>query len=380
VADSRPELSAVSIRTRNHTLLRRLACALAVAAVTASGVSGCGGAGGKSWAAGGKDGKDKESLRVATAHVQPANIERYYRTSGTLKAKREAQLVAVQVGVIKAITAEEGDIVEAGQALVKLDGRELALQAAADSLAAQNLARELDRLEKITSAAIAAEEVDKQRYAVEEARVSAKLSRFQAKQTTVRAPFDGTIVERLVDEGNLATTATPLFRIADLSALELELHVPEKDAATVKDDAEVEVELVDGSAFVASIVRRSPVVDPLTGTVKFTVQAEKFPPTAKPGAFARARVLVDAREAAPSIPRTAVFEVEGEPHVYVVAEGKARRSEVKLGLEGTTRVEVLSGLTADDVVVVDGNAGITEGMPLVPDDKSSAADAKEHAS
>jgi RND family efflux transporter MFP subunit len=350
-----------------------------LAGFAAIGASACGGAGGNSWAHGGKDGKEKESLRVATAHMQPANIERYYRTSGTLKAKREAQLVALQVGVIKAITAEEGDRVKAGQALVQLDGRELAMQAAADKLAAQNLARELERLERISAAAVAAEEVDKQRYAVEEARVSAKLSRFQAKQTTVRAPFDGTIVERLVDEGNLATTATPLFRIADLSALELELHVPEKDAATVKEDAEVEIELVDGSAFVATILRRAPVVDPLTGTVKFTVQAQKFPPTAKPGAFARARVLVDAREAAPSIPRTAVFEVEGVPHVYVVADGKARRTKVELGLEGATLVEVVSGLTPEDVVVVDGNAGITEGMPLHADEQQTAGDAKENA-
>jgi membrane fusion protein (multidrug efflux system) len=369
----------VSIRTRYHTPLRRWLSLLAVAAITVIGLvaaPACGDAGGHEWGGkGGKGEKAKESLRVATTHVQTANIERHYRTSGTLKAKREAQLVAIQVGVIKAITVDEGDVVKSGDALVQLDGRQLSMQAAADRLAAENLARELDRLEKISASAVAREEVDKQRYAVEEARVSAKLSNFQAKQTTVRAPFDGTIVERFVDEGNLATTATPLFRIADLSALELELHVPEKDAATVKEDAEVEVELVDGSSFVAQIVRRSPVVDPLTGTVKFTVQAEKYPATAKPGAFARARVLVDAREGVPSVPRTAVFEVEGKSHVYLVVEGKARRTAVKVGLEGATLVEIVEGIGSDDVVVVDGNAGITEGMPLVPDQQPTAGDA-----
>ena len=358
--------------TRYHTLLCALALAVAVPAVTACGEGG-------SWAHGGKGGKGKSALKVGTTTLSPANIERYYRTSGTLKAKREAQLVAVQVGVIRAVTAEEGDTVKAGETLVRLDGRELALQAAADRLAAENLQRELKRLEAISSEAIAAEEVDKQRYAVEEARVSAKLSRSRSKQTVVRAPFDGTIVERFVDEGNLATTATPLFRVADLSALELELHVPEKDAATVKDEAEVEVELVDGNEFIASIVRRSPVVDPLTGTVKFTVRAETFPKTAKPGAFARARVLVDAREAAPSIPRSAVFEVEGRPHVYVVVEGKARRAEVELGLEGAERVELKSGVGPDDAIVVEGNAGITEGMPLEAADVATAADAKADA-
>ena len=68
----------------------------------------------------------------------------------------------------------------------------------------------------------------------------------------------------------------------------------------------------------------------------------------------------------PSLPREAVFQLEGKPHVFVVAEGKAQRREVKLGLEGGERVEILGGLTNDEPVVAEGNAGITEGMPLVP--------------
>ncbi len=112
---------------------------------------------------------------------------------------------------------------------------------------------------------------------------------------------------------------------------------------------------------------------------RFTVRAETFPATAKPGAFARARVLVDARESVPSLPRTAVFELEGEQHVYVVVDGKARRTKVDVGLEGATLVEILSGLEPDDLVIVDGNAGITEGMPVHPDEQPTAGDAKENA-
>jgi multidrug efflux pump subunit AcrA (membrane-fusion protein) len=52
--------------------------------------------------------------------------------------------------------------------------------------------------------------------------------------------------------------------------------------------------------------------------------------------------------------------------VFVVADGKAQRREVKPGLEGSDRVEILGGLASDEPVVAEGNAGITEGMPLVP--------------
>lgn len=331
--------------------------------------AGCEGAGSKSWAKGpgGRTGdKDGQGLQVAVTRLEPAHIERFYRTSGTLRAIRAAEIVATQVGIIKALRVNEGDIVRRGEVLARLDGRELSLAAAQADVQLQNLARELERLESVKGGAIAAEEIDKQRYAVEEAKVAAKLSKVAAKQTTVRAPFDGTVVARLVDEGNLATTATPLLQIADLSVLELDLHLPERDAASVEVGANVDIELVDGTTFTAKIARRSPVVDPLTGTVKFTVQSEDYPAKAMPGAFARARVLIDEREGAPSIPRSSVFEIEGKNHVYVVDGGKARRIEVELGLHGQERVEVLSGLQADHEVVVQGKDGITEGMPLRP--------------
>ena len=99
---------------------------------------------------------------------------------------------------------------------------------------------------------------------------------------------------------------------------------------------------------------------------------------AAPGAFTRAKVLVDARPAAPSLPRGAVFEVEGKPHVYAIEGGKAHRRPVELGLVGTEVVEILSGIGENDVIVAEGSSGITEGMPLeagpAPEAKPAKAD------
>jgi RND family efflux transporter MFP subunit len=324
-----------------------------------------GGPSGKRGGPPGRGGQEEDIVTVETATLSPARIERRYKTSGTLKALRSAALVAVQPGIIKALTVEEADTVEKDQVLAKLDGRELALQASRADLEVRNLEQELGRLEQVAASnAVAREELDKQRYAVQEARAAAKLSRHQARQTVIRAPFSGTITKRHVDIGNLATTATVLFDLADLTALELELHLPEKEATHVKLDSAVDIELLDGITFVAHVIRRAPVVDPLTGTVKFTVRTADPPPGALPGAFVRAEVLVDVRESAPSLPASAIFEVEGSPHVYVVREGKARRTAVQLGLEGEKRSEITGGLGPDDQVVIQGNHDITEGMPL----------------
>lgn len=373
-----------SPRARSRTVMLALAAAMAASVPACSGSDGGGGKGrpgkgrGKGPAASGGARPQGEPMQVNVVYPAPADIERWYRSSGTLEAIRSAELVATQAAVITKVLVDEGDIVKDGQLLARLDGRALSLQADAARISLENLEAELKRLESVRSDAISSEEIDKQRYLVEEARASLKLSSHQAKQTVVRAPFGGTIVTRYVDAGNLATTATPLFHLADLEVLELPLYVPEKDAATVSIGTNVEVELVDGTQFVAKVERRSPVVDAMTGTVKFTMRTatadESTPKSAVPGAFARARVLLDRREGALSLPLSAVFQVDGRSQVFVVAEGKAERREVKLGLEGSERVEVLAGVKAADAVIAEGNSGITEGMPITPVEPAKAKD------
>lgn len=362
----------------------------AIACVLAITGAGCGDATGQPGGHGGRGGHGgkggpggpAEALKVKTVSLSNARIERHYRTSGTLAAIRSAEITAVQPAIIRDIRIDEGDKVTAGDVLAKLDGRELGLQAGVARVQLNNLERELTRLES-ASAVISAEEIAQQRNAVAEARAALKLSKHQAKQTVVRAPFTGTIVARHVDEGNLATTATALFSLADVSTLELLLHLPERDAASVQVGAQVAIELVDDTAFTAAIARRAPIVDATTGTVKFTVRTSDYPANAVPGAFARAKVLVDQRQSAPSLVANAVFRVDGEPHVFVVEDGKARRRAIKTGLEGGGRIEVLEGLAASDVVVAEGSAGVTEGMPLIaasdPEDAAAPTAKREDA-
>ncbi len=325
-------------------------------------VPACGGEAGANGKGDGK-GKPAEPLAVAVTAIAPAEIDRYYRTSGTLRALRSAELVALQPGVVLELRAEEGDRVKAGDTLVRLDGRGFKLQAARDALTAKNASQELRRLEQIADN-LPREELDKQRYALENALASAQVSRHQANQTIVVAPFDGTITRRAIDVGNLATASTPLYSLADLSVLDVELHVPEREANAVQAGAPATLELQDGTRFAAAVERRSPVVDPLTGTVKVTVRAREYPAGAVPGAFVRAELRVERRSAAPSLPRTAVFELEGVPHVYVIEDGRARRRPVELGLVGETQAELRGGLDPEAVVVADAGDGVTEGMPV----------------
>lgn len=327
--------------------------------------------GGKGPGGPGGRGRPPEPLAVELTTLEPATIERHYRASGTLEPLRRAELRPIRSGIINELEVEVGDVVTEGQVVARLDGRELSLQAARDSILSENAAQELERLNGLDgSGAIASQEIDLQRHQVEAAKATARLSKAQASTMTVRAPFAGTVIRRPVDMGNLAGTSTVIYEIADLSALELPLHLPEREAAAVAVGSEVEIELVDQTKFRGEIVRRAPVVDAVTGTVEFLVRATEYPPLAVPGAFVRARVLLERREGVASVPADAVFELEGQRYVYVLREGKARRVAVEVGLEGDGdqgpgRIEIRGGLVPEDRVLTDAN-GITEGMPVKP--------------
>ena len=356
-----------AVREHGRRARRGLHAALVLVTLAACGGEAGAGVSGKS-GGGDKSGKGEgpgapAPLAIAVVEIEPAALERHYRTSGTLRALRSADLVALQPGVVLELRAEEGDRVSAGQTLVRLDGRGFKLQAARDVLTADNARRELQRLEEL-SEHLSREELDRQRFALQSALASAQVSRHQASQTIVVAPFAGTITRRAIDVGNLATASTPLFSLADLSVLDVDLHVPEREAMTVQPGAPATLELQDGTRFAARVERRSPVVDPLTGTVKFTVRAAEYPAGAVPGAFVRAELLIDRRVAAPSLPRGAIFELEGVPHVYVVEDGRARRRRVELGLIGELRAELRGGVEAGAKIVADAGAGITESMPV----------------
>lgn len=321
------------------------------------------GKGGRGGGRGGRGGGEKEPLVVELVSLERHELVEYYEGSGTLQAVRRAQLRPQRAGVVVSLEVEEGDVVEEGQLLAKLDGRELNLMAKRDKVAAKNAKEQLERLNAIPDA-VSEEERDLQRFEVQSAKASAALSRYQARQMKVEAPFNGTIVVRPVDEGNLATTTTIIYEIADLSALEVELFIPERDAAAIQTGAAVELAAVDGSRFQAKVARRAPIVDALTGTVKFTVQADNPPEAAMPGGFVRAFIELRRKPDAQSLPQSAVIDLDGEDVVFVHADGVVHKRVVESGMRGDQFVEVVSGLGVEDQAVREASTNFTEGMPV----------------
>ena len=190
-----------------------------------------------------------------------------------------------------------------------------------------------------------------------------KLEIFRARIT---APFSGHVTERTVELGQTVRNLDPLFKLGTLSPLYADVHLAERDAQTVRPNFEAQVSLGSNNTekVKGRVLRVSPVVDDSSGTVKVTVELGSSGAGFKPGAFVSVRILIDERAEAVLIPKRGVVEEDNESFVYIDQDNVARKKKVELGYQSDTEVEIRSGVSAGEKVVVAGQGSLTDGAKI----------------
>lgn len=328
-------------------------------------------------------------------HVRPVeNVEETPRTAGTaeLRGARTATLRAEAPGRIIALSAERGQHVAQGDVLVRLDtSRTAAAVGAANAGIAQaeaNLAqvtRERDLAERLAAqGGLAPQQLDRARDAVRlaeavvaQAQAQQRLTRRGLTEAVLRAPFAGTIVERVVEEGEFVAPGAPMLMLVDTEHLEARVLLDPREALDVQPGAEVRVTVFARSneVFAGRVLRISEVID--SRTRRLPVEVEVLDPERRlrPGLMARVEVATGPPVPALAVPLSAVFERFGREHVYVVAEGKARRRSVVVTSRRGGRAILQSGVAAGDDIIV---AGLERVVPdadvnVVPSQQASAS-------
>ncbi len=340
-------------------LLALAACADGEANPSPAG-SGPRGAGG-SRAAGGPP-----PAPVVVENATRGAIASTYSATATLEAKAEAQILARVSGVVQALLCEEGDEVREGQALLQIDNEEYRFRLAQAEARTANLRARHDRLQRmVDKQLVSEEEFDTAVSDLASAEADEGLARLQLSYTTVRAPFRGRIVQRLVDPGQTVNVGTTLFRLAQFDPLRAVIHVPSKEFRRLRTEQPVRLRLdSDGRVLEGKIQLVSPVIDPSSGTIKVTVEIPSPPPGVRPGDFAQVAIVTERREDRVLVPREAVITDKGETVLFVAAGGQAERRVVETGFTDDDHVEILSGVEADEPVVVRGQRSLRHGQPV----------------
>jgi membrane fusion protein (multidrug efflux system) len=309
-------------------------------------------------------GPDAVPVEVVKAAHRP--VAASYTGTAALDARGESQVVAKTSGVALAVMVEEGQLVRAGQPLVRLDPDRARLAVAQSEAQMRKLENNYHRAQQLVEQQmISANDVDQIKYDLENARAQYRLASLELSYTTVVAPISGIIASRSIKTGNFVQINTPIFRIVDNSRLEATLNVPERELSTLKGGQPVslQVDALPGKSFEGVVDRIAPVVDSGSGTFR-VVCSFAGGDVLQPGMFGRIKIDYDKRADALVVPRIALLDDEGDPAVFAVRDGKAARVPVKLGYMDGEWIEILQGVKVGDSVVTAGKIALRDGTPV----------------
>jgi Cu(I)/Ag(I) efflux system membrane fusion protein len=172
----------------------------------------------------------------------------------------------------------------------------------------------------------------------------------------IHSPLSGVVIEKLVQEGQYVNVGEPLFAVADLSRVWVELEIYESDLAAVKVGQPVSVTATSypGRTFAGRVAFVYPFLDPKTRTVKARVELANPGLLLKPEMYVTASLTMHLGETL-TVPVTAVIDTGPRKVVWVrIKQGVFAPREVKLGARSEDKVQVLSGLLRGDVVAASG--------------------------
>lgn len=332
--------------------------------------------------------KQQQAMQVTTINPFESDTPIMREYTGSVMALQEVPVSSQVSGTVMEKYIEGGEKVTQGQPLFKIDTRTYAANlAAAQATAAQaaanyeNARRDLSRYEQlIASGAISKQTYDTQQAAVEAyrgvwdaAKAQVDLASTNLDDTVVTAPFDGTLSMNDVNIGTYASAgSTALVTISSADPIYVQFDMSENEYLSLTKDSggtealgdHLKLRLSDGSIYeeTGKIVQINP---SLTGG-QLTLKAAFPNPNGLlvPGMFAA--VVSDAQIAANSIliPTKALVQLLNKDMVDVVVDGKMAQKAVKVGPTYGIYTVIESGLTPDDVVIVEGQGKLQVGQAV----------------
>jgi membrane fusion protein (multidrug efflux system) len=331
--------------------------------LAAAVVAACGGEAAPGGGPGG--GRPPTLVEIVTARTD--TVVDAILATGTVEAMQSIELRPEVQGRLTEILVREGTEVVQGTPLFKIDDAELralvAQLTAERDRAQQALERTKDLIRQNAASQADLEEAEAN---ARSRQAQLELQQVRLERTVVRAPFAGVVGERFVSVGDYLTNGTQLTTLQTVDPQRVAFQVPERYAERLALGQQVRcvVAAVDRE-FMGTVDFVDPVVQVPARAILVKARVRNPERLLKPGMFVEVRLATEVREQAVVVPEDAILPLEGADFVWVVAGDSAvTRRAVTLGVRTPGFVEIRSGLTAGEVVVVGGLQRLFEGAPV----------------
>jgi len=319
-------------------------------------------------------GPKKESVKGGAANigiaqaivVKPSYLAESIKVSGTLTADEEVDLSFETSGRITDIYFTEGTSVKKGALLAKLNDKDLQAQLSKlkiqQKLIEEKEFRQRTLLEK---EAVSREAYDQILTELKSNEAEIEIIKTRILYTEIHAPFDGIVGLRNVSPGAYVTPAIKIARLTNIASLKVDFSVPEKYSGTVKlgNTLSFTVEGTD-KKYQAKVYAIEPTIDVQTRNILLRANYNNTNFTLLPGRFVNIELVTNNINNALCVPTQSIIPEAGIEKVYLASNGIVKQSTVQTGIRTEKLVEILSGVSPGDTVLITGILQVRPDMPI----------------
>lgn len=296
---------------------------------------------------------------------------------GTLTANEWVEIKAELEAAVVEIGFEEGKTVQKGQLLFRLDESKLTTTLTEAEVNLKLSKSNYDRAQQLfRDKTISQQEFDQLASRFESMQAAIAVKQRELKDTRIFAPFTGMMGARNVSNGQVIKKDTVLGQLVDLNPVKVEVNVPERFLSLLKLDQTIELRVAafPGRKFSGQVYFIAPQVDTTTRTALVKAKIANPDGILKPGMFANLDLTLQLRDAAVVVPEPAIMVNADKAMLYVVDKDmNAQLRFVKLGVRSAGLVEILSGVEAGQLVIVEGVQKVRPGAKVKPAGAEAAA-------
>lgn len=311
---------------------------------------------------------EEEIIIVTTQPVSSIDYAATLEYSGLMASTSEAKLSFKIAGIISKIYVKEGDHVSKGQLLATLNKTEINAQVQQASSGVEKAKRDVGRIKNLYEDTVATlEQYQNVQTQLSVANEALHIAQFNRQYAEIHASDNGTVVKKLMNEGELATAGSPVLLLNGTSGSDwvIRFGVPDKEWAVLKkgDVATVDVDAYPETEFKGVITKIAQAAEPISGTyeveIKVLPEGKKF----APGLFANIHIKTNAKQNVTMIPVEALSEGDGKKgFVYTLNPDKktVTKHQVKIAFIVADKVAISGGLEGISEVITDGVSYLTE--------------------
>jgi RND family efflux transporter MFP subunit len=320
--------------------------------------------------------KGNKALKQDLQTDIPVNVEKVNKEKikeeisliGTIIGNNDVMIVSETQGRVQKVFAKVGDYKTAGSVLIKVEDEMMYANFIAAEVNYEKAKKDYERFKQLAGDSSVSEgQLEGAHLNFKAAEAKYIVARKQYNDTKITTPISGVVVARMVDFGSMVGAGTPIANIVEISRLKIRINIGEKDILKIKLGGKViiKVDVYPDHNYEGTIITISDKADQMhTYQIEITLNNDKNFPL-KAGMFGRVYFNSISDNESLVIPREALAGSVRNPEVYVVKDNFAELRNIITGIEVGTRVQVLKGLSEDEVVVVNGQNNLKDKSRVV---------------